>query len=233
MKTKFGMLCLAVLSLSAISACSPAAETAPKPEPEKQAPAEKPSLKVDAKPISPDEVEFEVTTNVPTPIQVMASVNLANQKPDDVWIGYSDKVTLTGPVTTFVLDTSKARQPLPNSSYEADVAFYPRWGAEGNEAAKGFPELSDTKVIELQGTGSTRSAAVRREELQKWVMLNVDMNTPWNEGEYVAKLGKHKKSKADLSHLHDAYYFPDADMTLIVNRLKGEVTIWRQGRQTR
>jgi len=64
-------------------------------------------------------------------------------------------------------------------------------------------------------------------------MSNLDMNTPWNENEFVARLGRYESTPSTMSRLHEALYFPDADMTLIVNRVRNEVTIWRMGRTVR
>jgi len=63
-------------------------------------------------------------------------------------------------------------------------------------------------------------------------MLNVDIGILWNESQFVAKLGKFSKSASDLN-LHDAYYFEDADMTIIVSRVKNTVALWRMGRATK
>lgn len=65
------------------------------------------------------------------------------------------------------------------------------------------------------------------------MMLNVISGTPWDQSDFQKRLGKAVKRHSDLSHLHDAYYFPGADMTLIVNRFKNEVSVWRMGQETR
>jgi len=222
---------VAYLALSAAIALGACSRSTSSQRQQAEVPAN-PVLELDVTPISAYEAQFRVSTNLPPPVTVVAGLDLADQKPDDVWIGYSEHVVLTGATTTFVLDAAKAEDPLPAASYEAGVSFYPRWGAEGNPAAKAFPELEAVQLVELQASGQTREAAVRRVELQKWVMLNINMNVPWDERFYVNKLGQYQKSKADLSRLHDAYYFPDADVTLLVNRLRGELTLWRLGRAT-
>lgn len=192
-----------------------------------------PRLTLKAEPISSNQVRFTIGTNLPLPVEVMAAISLANQKPEDTYIGHDERVTLTEPTTVLTLDASKTDKPLPSGRYEAEVSFYPRWGAERSPAARRAPQLNAVQTVTLRGSGITRATAELRNERQKWVMENVNMNSPWNEGTYVAKLGSYEKSRADLSRLHDAYYFPGADMTLIVNRLRGEVTIWRVGRASR
>ena len=213
-------------------------EPTPREEPSANGAAQ-PSLPADpqialrAEPVSSNEVRFVVTTNLPLPVEVMASVSLADQRPEATWIGHQQRVTLSRPTTTFVLHTSAAQRPLPRGSYEAEISFYPRWGAAGNSAAAAAPELHAVETVTLRGSGMARADAELRNERQRWVMEHVVMHTPWDEPSFVARLGRYEKSQAELSHLHDAYYFPGADMTLIVNRLLGEVTIWRIGRASR
>lgn len=161
---------------------------------------------------------------------VMASVNLADLKDDDVWIGYNEKLLLSEANQTFVLDTSKSNDPLPSGEYEVEVNFYPRWGADNNEKAKNVPELRSSQNLTLLGSGQTEQSVKVKNDRQRWVMSSLDMNTPWDEARFVTKLGPYEKYQSDMSHLHDAYYFPESDITLLVNRLKVEVTVWRLGR---
>ena len=219
---------LPLLTLGFLLSCSDNQEASPPPE--------KPlnyNMTLDAKPISKTAVRFIVNTNLPLPVEVMADLNLAGQKDDDVWVGYQEKVFLTKPTTEFVLDTAKSDKPLPSAKYEAGVSFYPRWGAERNPDAKNAPNLSAADLVSLAPTELSAKEVTQKLERQRWVMGNTHMNMPWDEQSFVEKLGPYEKSRATLSHLHDAYYFPEADMTLIVNRLKGEMTIWRMGRATR
>lgn len=194
----------------------------------------KPSLNVAARALDKHRVEFTITTNMPLPIQVATSVDLAGQKSKDVYIGYEgEHLTLTKPVTVTVLDTALAAKPLPNAEYEASVNFYPNWGAEGNALAATAPALEAKALIKLEGGGGTAKNFMLLEERQNWVMANVVAGTPWDQATFQKHLGRAEKRHSDLSQLHDAYYFPGADMTLIVNRLKNEVSVWRKGQETR
>ena len=114
------------------------------------------------------------------------------------------------------------------------VTFYPRWGASnGNPKAKKIKdEISASVEIILQGSGESTEDAKKRNELQKWVMENVIVGTPWNEQDFVQRLGKYKKIKADL-RLHEGFYFPKADMTILVNTVKGTISTWRMGRASK
>ena len=191
------------------------------------------TLEVSARPLSETRVQFRVSTNIPPPIEVMAAVSFPDQADDSTYIGYNQRVRLTGLVTMFTLDLSRSSRALPRGRYDAEVHFYPRWGAAGNPAAQEAPELQASTQIVLEGSGQSRASAERRDELQQWVMSNLDMNTPWNENEFVARLGRYESTPSTMSRLHEALYFPDADMTLIVNRVRNEVTIWRMGRTVR
>ncbi|MCJ9429412.1 hypothetical protein [Kordiimonas marina] len=201
--------------------------------PSTKAKAHSPSIQVEARALDDHRVKFIITTDAPTPIQVMASVDLAGQKPNDTYVGYDQRVTLTGRVTTAVLDTAKASSPLPSARYNATVDFYPRWGAKGNSRAAHIPEMHAKTKLRLVGGGKSRASIVLQNKRQKWVISTVYMGYPWDLRKFEKRLGKSEKSPSTMSHLHDAYYFPGADVTLLVNRLKNEVTIWRIGKATK
>lgn len=222
--------CAAALNGCGQSTQPPAGNTVDRAD---QALPAKPSLSVAARTLDKHRVEFTITTNMPLPIQVATSVDLAGQKDQDVYIGYQgEHLTLTKPVTVTVLNTALADKPLPNAEYEASVNFYPNWGAEGNALAATAPPLEAKASLKLEGSGGTAKGATLLQERQKWVMLNVISGTPWDRSSFQKRLGKAEKRHSDLSQLHDAYYFPGADMTLIVNRLKNEVSVWRKGQET-
>lgn len=179
-----------------------------------------------------DQVRVVAITNLPLPVEVMASVNLVGQKPDDVFIGTGgERMTVSEERTEFTVDAVDANgEPLPAGQYEVEVSFYPRWGAK-NEAAKNVPDTEGlSKPFPLTNDEVSAGEAKQIKDRQRWVMLNVISRSPWDEQMFVSRLGKFEKSPSQLSRLHDAYYFPGADMTLIVNRLKGEVSVWRIGR---
>lgn len=188
-------------------------------------------LDLRARTISAHEVEFTVTTNIPLPIEVMADVNLKGQKPDDVWIGYQERVRIESSPQVVVLDTSKSRKPLPVGEYEAEVFFNYRYAKNPKAASIKGNHEARADVGRL-GAGESAETADERNRLQRWVMENVITGTAWNEREFVERLGAFEKFKPDLN-LHEAYYFPKADMTLLVNTLKGEATVWRMGRASR
>lgn len=188
-------------------------------------------LNLAVKVLSDYKVEFQIHTNLPTPVDIMALIDLADQQPDETFIGYSEKVRLNGPDTTIVIDTKKSERALPTGDYIAEVRFYPLWGAKnGNPEAANAPEIASTHEISLKGSGESVAAVKLRNARRNWVMENIYMNVPWNEADIVRRLGPYEKSRSTLSNLHDAYYFTEIDMTMIVNRLKNEITIWRTGR---
>lgn len=187
---------------------------------------------VAASPVSAYAVELTIRTNIPLPIEVMASISIKDQAPTDTYIGVSQRIRLTSREQTVTLDGEGAN--LPAGEYTAEVTFYPRWGAEsGSQEAKEIEEeIIGEADIRLAGSGESKSQADQRNVAQMWVMENVIFRTPWSESQFVQRLGRFSKSEADLN-FHDAYYFPEADMTIIVNRLKNSVTVWRMGRATK
>ncbi len=196
----------------------------------------KPFLRVAAEPSDLGFVEFTVNTNLPTPLAAMASLDLQSQKPHDSAIGTSHKVTLTGAVTVFRIkavndDDGMDDKALPNGLYDAGVIVGPRW--DENKAIASLTKIFEAKQTVRLHSGRERATVERQDTLQKWVIHNVPSDAPWNQQKYVAKLGPFKKSASSLSALHDAYYFPEADITLIVNRSRQEVSLWRVGRAER
>lgn len=192
-----------------------------------------PSLSVSPRALDSHRVEFTITTTVPLPIKVATSIDLEGQKDSDTYIGYQGEfLTISQPITKVILDTAKADHPLPAAHYVASVDFFPKWGAEGNPAAAKLPELHATHIFKLGGGGGTRASAELQRTRQKWVMENVSVNEPWDPGRFENALGGLEKGPSDLSRLHDAYYAPGADMTLIVNRVRKTVSVWRMGRAT-
>lgn len=220
-----------------ISSCGPAPAD---PETEVEMTAtfepETAELNLDAEVTGDAKVQFTVTTNLPLPVEVMADVSLAGQADDDTYIGFGDRMTLDKPETVFTLDGSD-KEILPTGEYEAQVDFYPNWGAEnGNPEAARAPRLTATVPVQIRGKSTdpmTVEQANRRNNMQKWVMGTVGMNEPWDRTRFEEKLGRCEKGPSTLSKLHDAYYCPEADVTLIVNRVRDEMTIWRLGKATK
>lgn len=186
-------------------------------------------ITVSAATASPYSVDMLIKTNIPLPVEVMASISIKNQKPTDTYIGSSKKIKLIDAEQKITLDGES--ENLPAGEYLVEVTFYPRWGAtEGPKEAKEIKEeILGVANVSLSGSGENKSQVDRRNRAQKWVMENVIIGTPWNEGQFVEELGAFSKTKSDIN-LHDAYYFPESDMTIIVNNFKNSVKIWRMGK---
>ncbi|MCK5312475.1 MAG: hypothetical protein KAJ62_10210 [Desulfobacteraceae bacterium] len=182
--------------------------------------------------ISKHEVKFNIKTNIPLPVEVMASIDLKNQKPDDVYIGYSKKIRIKDSTQSFILNTKS--ENLPSSKYDTEVAFYPFWGADnGNpKAIKIKNSIHGLSEILLQGIKNTAHDMQQKNNMQRWVMLNVVMGTPWDEVKFINKLGSYEEILVTNrnSKIIKAYYFSDAEMTVFVNAYKTTVTTWRKGK---
>lgn len=187
------------------------------------------SISVQATPISAYVVSLVVTTNIPLPVEVMAGVSAKGQAPTDTFIGVYKRVMLTSPEQTIEIDGTS--ENLPSGEYTADVTFYPRWGAEnGTEQAKAITqEIIGAVDVTLSGSGESKGQVDQRNIAQRWVMENVFVDTDWNESQFVQRMGQFEKSASTLN-LHDAFFFPDTDMTIIVSRVKNTVAMWRMGR---
>ncbi len=189
-----------------------------------------PSIEVEAKATNDSIVTFNVKTNIPLPIEVMAMIDLKGQAPDDTYIGYSDRVKLE--TSPFSFDLNFSKKKLPIGDYEAIVRFYPKWGADnGNEKAKKIKvEVADTAYVKLNtphGTVSERKEFFRK---KKWVANNVIVGTAWDKKKFVENLGEYEELKVTDSKIIKKYYFKGADKTIIVNTLKKSVVTWKNGR---
>lgn len=192
------------------------------------------TMSVSAKPVSPYGAEFTVKSNIPLPVEIMAGISLKGQKPDDTYIGYSERIKLASSKQTFIIDPSSQNKKLPSGVFVAEVTFYPRWGAKnGNPKASIIKrQISDSVEFRLDGSGESSNDTIERNKLQTWVMENVIVGTVWNEQNFVRRLGEYKTIKADRN-LHEGFYFPKADMTILVNTYKGTVSTWRIGRASK
>ena len=178
-------------------------------------------------------VRVEYGTNIPGTVKIMGSLNLANQKDDDVYVGTSQRATLQDGGGSVVLDTSK----LPTGDYEVEAAFYPRWGlADDTAKATGLDrELVATKPLSITGSGVFAKDDIALKEGQKWVMMNIVTDTPWKPSEWKRRFGKSEPVSVEGLNpaIIKAWYFPAIDLTVFVNEPKGQVTFWRLGRASR
>ncbi len=191
-------------------------------------------IKVSAAEISTTKVDFTVSTNLPLPVEVMAGVSLQGQKDSDTWIGYNQKVMLKK--TTQIFSLSFPKKPLPSGKYDAEVTFYPRWGAKkGNpNAAKIGRNIEGVSFVNLSGDGQNAEDRMERDRLQLWVMENVNPATSWDNHALTTKLGEREivAVKRMNPNIIKGYYFPKVDMTIYVNVLKHEYVTFRKGRDT-
>ena len=93
-------------------------------------------------------------------------------------------------------------------------------------------QLIRHSTVELKGNGATQASVderARKTKLYNWAALNLESGMPWDRQTFEAKLGPSTKGPSTLSRNHDAYYFADPDITLLVNRVTNEMTVWRKG----
>ena len=125
-------------------------------------------LELSVRMLSDVEIELTVSTNIPLPIDVMASVNLMGQKPDDVWIGLQERIRLTTSPQIVVLDASKSRKLLQAGEYEAKVFFNHRYAKNPKAASiKGNHEAR--AAVGRLGVAESAAQSDARNKLQQWV----------------------------------------------------------------
>lgn len=185
-----------------------------------------------SKVVGPSEVEVEVTSTIPGTIDVMLGLSLVGQRPDDVYIGTDKRITLKNGRGTATI----GKPGLPSGMYEIEVDFYPRWGPQDSAAKSAGlnSEIHARQTVTLRGTGESSEAAQRRENDQLWVMENVSIGTRWDRSFWVGRFGEPQQFATTRWNpdIIKAYYFKSLDMTIFVNELKLEVSVWRMGRKT-
>jgi len=188
------------------------------------------TVTVEGQAMDDDRVQVNVRTNIPGVIELMASISLADQAPDDVFIGKTERITVRDGSGQTTFDVSD----LPQGEYEAEASFYPNWGFQDEQSkATGITEPIESKYpLTLDGSGESAESVSERNEGQRWVMENVTMGMTWNPTEWKQRFGDWKEF-ATTSRNPDVitnYYFESIDMTIVVNTVKNEIVTWRTGR---
>lgn len=178
------------------------------------------------------QVKLHISTNIPGAIEVMADLSLHGQADTDIWIGKNAKVQLNNGVGFAVFNTND----LPKGTYDAEVSFYPKWGFKDSiSRSSGLSQVIETsKTVMLAGSGVSPAVVLSKKNGQKWVIENADMGKPWVPKEWVKKFGQYEEFilTSGNPNVLKVYYFPSIDITLIVNVLKNEITVWRTGKAT-
>lgn len=191
------------------------------------------SLEITSVAVAGDSVEIVVETTMLPPFEVMVGLSLAGQDPEDVFIGTSVRLTVTGSGQILTVPAQRRGEPLPAGDYLAEVGFYPRWGAKSSSG----PTRLVTEVLHARAPvtlGGAREAAgdvARRDALQRWVMLNVAAGDRFDRARLTERLGASEETGvSNRNAAIRAHYFAEADMTLFENALTGRLVTWKLGR---
>lgn len=181
-------------------------------------------------------VEMVVSTDIEPPFEVMAGIALAGQKGDEIFIGNNERKTFSESTVTLSVSAGRNGEPLPSGTYEAEINFYPRWGAQGSPLSTQSisNEIHARKSFTLVGSNEAAASVADRDELQMWVMMNTAVGDRFNLEVFQDKLGNSEEfSVTNRNEFIRGHYFPLADMTLFENRLRGTLVTWREGRVNR
>ena len=176
---------------------------------------------------------FHLETDMDVPFEVMASINLAGQKDEDVWIGNSQRIAVKSKSQSFSIPAVQKGTPLPNGDYICEVNFYPRWGAKNSpQATKSITkEVQGTLAIKLNGSKTSAADVAKRNDLQRWVMLNTHMGQKFSLSSFEKKLGRSEQfTVTNRNGIIVGHYFPIADMSIYENTLKGTLVTWKIGK---
>lgn len=176
------------------------------------------------------QVNFKLWTNIPGTIELMASINLHEQAPEDVWIGKNSRVRLINGIGQASFDITD----LPNGQYEALVTFYPRWGFQDEDSRlSGVSDnLTHSQLISVTGTGESAELVLKRKNNQAWIMSNIYGGSKWNSIDFKNRFGEWIELPVTTRNpnIISNYYFESLDMTLTVNTQKNEVVTYNLGR---
>ena len=183
-------------------------------------------------------VEITVETDIAGPIEVMAGVDLLDQKPDDVFIGASERMRIDrSPQSLTIPIMEQDGGLIPAGDYEATVSFYPWWGAD--DAPAETQALTDqvdaTLPMSIKGSGDvasevqvSRNAYARARDY----VMNIEVGQPFNGTELADRLGAPERLEVtNRTSAIVGWYYEIPDMTVFQNTNNGEVVTWRDGRQ--
>lgn len=182
-----------------------------------------------------DSVEISIETDMDTPFEVIAGVSLTNQADNEVSIGNNRRHEITSQTQVLSVPALQSNEALPSGIYDAEVNFYPRWGAESSPAStKSITETVEaTLTFNLTGSGVASSEISDRNELQQWVMLNTGAGDPFHLAVFNGRLGESETLEVSSRNgLIVAHYFPVADMTLFENIAQKTLVTWKLGRES-
>lgn len=187
-------------------------------------------LTIDAENQENNSVKINISSNVPGTIEVSVSLDLANQKDDDPYVGDSKKVVISNKTASVILND---KGDLPSGKYNASVTLYPLWGYkdELSQKYKLDKELSTSKAVTVKGKESAKSYLFKKSS-QKWVMENVISGYKWKNAFWTRKFGSYEEIQVTKLNpkIIKGYYFKKIDMTIFVNILKNEVSLYREGK---
>jgi len=180
-------------------------------------------------------VTIVIETDMATPFEVMAGLGLAGQADDDICICSNERFTVRSASQSLTIKPEMRGRKLPTGTYDAEVDFYPRWGAANSpDTTKAIAkQISASRRFELKGSGESASKAAARENNQLWVMQNTAMGDAFNLAKFEKRLGRSVATTVtNRNGIIIAHYFPASDITLFENTLKGELVTWKLGRHS-
>ena len=193
-------------------------------------PPEEYTLAVQGRVVENNRVQVDVSTNIPGVIELMAGISLADQAPNDIFVGKTERITVREGSAHTTFDASD----LPQGEYDVEATFYPRWGFQDERSrATGITEnIESRQSLALDGSGESVQSVSERNEGQRWVIENVSMGMAWNPAEWRERFGAWEEFAATTRNpnIITNYYFDSIDMTLVVNTLKDEIVTWKMGR---
>ncbi|MGE0083313.1 MAG: hypothetical protein AB7S75_02725 [Desulfococcaceae bacterium] len=196
-------------------------------------------IKVKPSVTGPFTVDVEIQTNIQEPAIFSLSLEIEGQKPNDTFIGTGIiKVPIADGKGRATIDGTKNVFPfgsrLPSGNYNVEASFHPLW-SENRATASNLgirDSIKGKSVVNLGASGATADSVMKKAEGQKWVMMNVHSNMPYDQNAWEVKFGTWQEVEyrgEGNPNILKMYYFKSIDMTLMVNALKQEILTYRMG----
>lgn len=185
-----------------------------------------PEIRIQANQNDNHTVSFLIETNIPLPIEAMASLDLKWQSDDDTYIGSSKRIEIKKTPFEFTIDLTE--DELPNGEYVANINFYPVWWAKNELAKKIENEISAAQDIIISNWYWTPQERKELKDNQLWVMENLWAGTERNINTVKSKIWNYEEIDVIKNPIVvQAFYFPKADVTIFVSKPKKNIITYK------
>jgi len=174
-------------------------------------------------------LSLAVFSDLPEPVNALLTVSLAGDNPDYAYSGFSRRLRVGGhggrDLHLIALPQGSAR--LPAGLYDVALTIHPRWVRLGGawQVARGGLLEAWTQIPLAPG----EEAVDARRPPPDTRFLTALIGAAWRPEAVQTALGPMREQPTLFPDWSGRYYFPEADVTLAVDRRSGRLATWRPG----